>query len=373
MAFVASKDVLETGQRQSWSSALLRGWCEELAGCLPSQRALARRRHVRMQISSTGVDISVLRNARLPAVATDVSVGGEQPDWAALRDQLRRRGLSRLPVVVLLDPDRVLVKHLKLPIAVNSVLEPVLRNQLRRLSPWPEDQTAFGYRTSTVAGDDENLNVDVAIIDRPLLDDLLERLRTASIEPSAIGVARDKAAIDFIALYNTQAAAKVRSARRIKWLLMGLLAVSLAIGGFGFAQLLDAGKLRLGLEQSIQDANRRLTDYRRQLDQRGAVAQERARLIKRRGETPPAVWVRNTVTKVIPDHTWLRKLSIENGEVVLTGTSANTAALVPLLEQTGKFTRVRFNGPTTREPRGAKETFSISAKIRFETPGGGQQ
>ena len=50
---------------------------------------------------------------------------------------------------------------------------------------------------------------------------------------------------------------------------------------------------------------------------------------------------------------------------MLAGTSSDAAALVPLLEQTGKFKQIRFNGPTTREPSGRKEKFSILAKITF--------
>lgn len=352
---------------------LMQAWYQELAGCLPSQRGLSHRRHVRLALSANGAQAFEFRNMRLPLRQIDVSTSDDQPDWGNLRASLKRRGLSRLPLVVQLDTERVLIKHLKLPAAVNSVLDAVLRNQMRRLSPWSEDNTTFAYRTRTDPQDSDHLNVEVAIAHRPMIDELLETIQAAGIAADAIVVSDDLGDALAIPLYSTLAAAKQRSARQIKWLLGLLLASSIAISALGYIQFYKANALTVSLEQSIKDARQRLTNYRHRLDQRGAIAQERSRLLKRRGETPPAIWVLNVVTEAIPDDTWLHKLTIKDGEIILAGTSTNTAALVPLLEQTGKFNQIRFNGPTTREPNSNKESFSLSAKIVFANQRGNQQ
>ena len=89
-----------------------------------------------------------------------------------------------------------------------------------------------------------------------------------------------------------------------------------------------------------------------------------AALDKMKRQKPSAVMVLETLTKTLPDDTYLNELRIEGGNVEIAGLSGDATALIRLIEQSHKFTRATFVAPTTREPGKAGDSFQIAADIQ---------
>ena len=81
--------------------------------------------------------------------------------------------------------------------------------------------------------------------------------------------------------------------------------------------------------------------------------------------TPPLEIVRE-VTQVLPDGTWARQLTLQDGEVQINGESDNAALLVQLLESSQLFHNVRFRSPVVEDARADVERFHLSADFGVE-------
>ncbi|MGI9409902.1 MAG: PilN domain-containing protein [Hyphomicrobiaceae bacterium] len=359
-------DQTEGGRQQS-NRSILQAWFDELAGIAVVRHRHQNRRHVRIWISNDTLRIFDCTRRQTRPVAFDPSsqTPSDAIDWSAVRRCLDRSRLSHLSVVLCLGADRVLAKPLKLPAAATSVLEPVLRNQMRRLSPWPEDETQFGFRAGEAGRTGPGITVEVVVAHRPMIEDVRQKAAAAGLDFAAICHASEPESRASIEIDSTDGGTRDQAARRIKWMLAMLLMTSLGLGALGYYELYAAIRMQAGLDSTISAAKSRIAQSRRQAEQQRAIARRREALIAKKSDNPPAVWVLNAMSQAVPDHSWLNRLTFQNNSVLVTGTSTNSAALVPALESSGMFTQVRFSGPTTRDPKTSRESFSISAVVNF--------
>ncbi|HEY3518553.1 MAG TPA: hypothetical protein VGL98_16005, partial [Gammaproteobacteria bacterium] len=91
---------------------------------------------------------------------------------------------THLPdVSVLLPRHIVLTRALRFPAAVENELRIVLRHELDRLTPFAIDDIAFDYRIRERG--DGVLLVDVALVRRAVLDDVVAKLERIGLRPTA--------------------------------------------------------------------------------------------------------------------------------------------------------------------------------------------
>ena len=82
----------------------------------------------------------------------------------------------------------------------------------------------------------------------------------------------------------------------------------------------------------------------------------------RKAASPSAVMTLEAFSKILPDDAYLTELRIENGKAQMSGVARDAAALIGLIEQSGRFTRATFYAPTVRNSDGG-ETFHIEGHI----------
>ena len=98
-----------------------------------------------------------------------------------------------------------------------------------------------------------------------------------------------------------------------------------------------------------------------------AVAAERELERRKKGAPVIALTLEN-LSQILPDHTYLTELSVENNKLRLIGVSGDAPALIGLIERSGLFTRASFFAPTTRSPSESGERFHIEAVIQPFNP-----
>jgi hypothetical protein len=68
-----------------------------------------------------------------------------------------------------------------LPAETEDVLRAIVRNKVEGLAPWPLTRSLVGQRTKSIPGDPAHVRVDVAVVSRGLLEEIVERLFQASV------------------------------------------------------------------------------------------------------------------------------------------------------------------------------------------------
>jgi general secretion pathway protein L len=94
----------------------------------------------------------------------------------------------------------------------------------------------------------------------------------------------------------------------------------------------------------------------------GATAAQRT-LERRKHEALSSVIVLETLSNILPDHTYVTELRIEGDKLRVTGVTRDAPSLIRLMEQSPHFTRATFFAPTTRAPSDPGERFHIEARI----------
>jgi general secretion pathway protein L len=108
------------------------------------------------------------------------------------------------------------------------------------------------------------------------------------------------------------------------------------------AEAREARKLRGALEASVRAAN--------------FLAQQRAR-------QPTSLEVLADLTRRLPDDTWLEKIAVNGGNVVLIGQSDHASALVGLLQDSTLIQKPTLTGSVQADPRTGKERFTLTAVV----------
>ncbi len=161
-----------------------------------------------------------------------------------------------------------------------------------------------------------------------------------------------------IASIGQDKAVRMNQARLIaRYAAFGLvLFAAFVVGWTSFANFSIASDVD-GLDQAIADRQailKRLGNTNEATHSRGLEAKKRL--------APVVVDVLDKLSSILPDNTYLTDLSLEAGQLRISGVSADAAGLVPLLEGSGYFKNALFYAPTTRMA-GTTDRFSIEAVV----------
>jgi len=125
-----------------------------------------------------------------------------------------------------------------------------------------------------------------------------------------------------------------------------------------------AGYLADSLGAQERELERQITQRRAAL--RGSDSGKRsplAQLERRKSETAASVIVLETLSRVLPDHTYVTELHLAGNKLQIGGITRDAPSLIPLIEQSQHFTRATFYAPTTRSSSDPGERFHIEAQI----------
>ncbi|MGH6800417.1 MAG: PilN domain-containing protein, partial [Methylocella sp.] len=271
-------------------------------------------------------------------------------------------------VELVLQPNRFMFRLLELPRRASDFLEGIIRAQIDRLTPWSSANAAFGWYPSTETGTDR-MAVTIAATARTLIAPLIGAIAGLGADTIVVSAAWPQPRPDIAAIriceQKTGLAAGQRQIRRILVLLLvgagALCAVSVAanavIGG--------------AIEAQRDDLTRRIAERRAAIQPGHDRASEAALGLQRhKHETPSSVIVIETLSRVLPDDTYLTELRILGDKMQIVGVTRNAPSLIRLIEQTSHFSRATFFAPTTRSKEESGERFSIEAHIEpVYTPG----
>jgi general secretion pathway protein L len=115
------------------------------------------------------------------------------------------------------------------------------------------------------------------------------------------------------------------------------------------------------LEQAIEDVRAEamaVQQIRKQIDD----ASEAAGFLQTRQlENGYKVEVLRELTRILPDNTYLDRVSMHSGTTQMQGKSDNAQSLIELVNNSAFFENASFRGPTRLDSRSGKEIFDLTA------------
>lgn len=283
-----------------------------------------------------------------------------------------RKGTRAPRVVVSLAPASVLTKRLVLPSAVEENLRQVIAYDLDRHTPFKADELYFDAVVVDRSPQRGTLTVELAAARRSIVDPALRQVVAWGGEVAAVAPGPPaKAARSRLDLLPPEARTGRPLLRRWQfWLPVAAVVAALAAAtiiplwqlreeAISLGQQADAARAQAAVSQTLRaQVDAQVGDFNFALERKYAY--------------PSALAVLDTVSKLLPDDTWLTQFELRSmakgkdvqREIMLRGESANAAKLVQLFEESQLFADAAQRGPTTKIQPGPGEIFDLGAQLR---------
>ncbi|MBK6806064.1 MAG: pilus assembly protein PilM [Betaproteobacteria bacterium] len=372
--------------QRTGATGFLRWWAAELAPLVPAPaRGAVARRRLRPVVAFGGDTATLWRPvSREGAVAmervVEVPLEGDPAAVAAAGHhaiasiaRVAYGGVTGTPRVRIAIPaSAVLRRTLALPSAVEENLRQAIGYELDRLTPFKADEL---YYDAVIASRDASrgtIAVDFAAVRRPVVDAAIAHVAGWGAEVHSVSP-DDPSTSSPSRLNLVPDESRVAPAPWKRWqfwaplaglALVAAVAVVLPVWqkrdyAIAVINKADAARQQAAVSERLRaELERAAADYHFALERKYA--------------WPPIVRVLDTVTRALPDDTWLTQLEIRtlpkgrerDREIVMRGESANAGRLIPVLEETGIVAQVAPRSPTTKIQPGPGEIFDLGAQLK---------
>lgn len=344
-------------------------WISELGGVLPPRvrRALMPRAQ-RLFLELDGTDLVMSQGtsqnkAELTRYTLDQAEA--TPLQLSAEDEMHQQARE---LVLCLPADKVLTRSLTLPLAAEENLREVLSFEMDRQTPFTAEQVYYDFSVVARSAAERTLTVDLMLVTRRMLDELLDRLDHRGLHPDRVTINCGERG-GFAAINLLPAGKRQRKAvtPQLVNLALGALAVLLLISAASLP-LLDKRQKIKALEPLLETAGANAKEalrLRKEVDQLTANSRF---LTDKKQSSRPVLEIMDELTRILPDDTWITRLDIKGSELEIQGQSASAAALIPLIESSSILQNPRFRSPVTQIPRSDVERFHLSAETRGPTP-----
>jgi general secretion pathway protein L len=357
--------------------AIWRRWIEVLAALLLAWRETWRAQRslivlheddrlvVRQAKPDSNPILRLLGRPDGPRSSLAESVLAELPPGTSAPDDVVRAAQSGF-VVLQLPTDKLVMRRIGVPAQAREFLPGVVRNQVERLSPWPVEQTVYGFNAEASQEDAATLDVRVFITSRAAVNSARDELDAIGLAPDRIVAHQgDLPTSPSVALWSRLADVPhqtgERTHRQIGVAIVAIFLLSVVLSVWAF---FSAASLRAESEELAAHSR----TLQRQLQGSGtpqAIASlppaERAWAWKE--SMPSTVIVLEVLSRALPDAAYLTELHLDNTTLRMIGLASDAPSLIAPLERSGHLTDVHFFAPTTRGPDGSLFRFHIEARV----------
>lgn len=364
MRYNATLEQLQVRYERSRAPVFLAWWSRQLAGFVPVRwRRLLGQGEARIlfRASEEGIDLVSAAGGQL---ALKLRV---RPDQAMELEDALRRAEDKRPRWLLLDAAQVLRRRISLPLAAAPRLRELLAHEVDRQTPFRADQVAFDCRILERDAEAGKLETELVVVPLARLESIISRLGPLGTSLAGVDVEADGRPLGMNLLPP-----KRRSQARdhMFWINLALVAVVLAGAWFTLWQALEnrreaVAELRDLVEQRQIEA-RRAAALREQLDTAAGGATFLAGL---REDRPRVLAVIDDISRRLPDGTWLERLTINQGRVVLQGLSNEASGTIAWLQESPYLREPAFSGAVQPDARSGAQRFTLTADLAM--PGDG--
>jgi general secretion pathway protein L len=366
--------------RRSGLAGFWQWWRGELAALVPSapRTAIARRRMRPVFVfageRATMWRATVEEGRPVMKPVREIALANADEGSSAIASLAAARRPPR--VVVSLNPQDCLRKRLTLPAALEENLIRALAYDLDRHTPFKPEELYFDAAVIERNPARGTIVVDLAAARRTAVDPALRHIAAWGADVAAVVPEPPQTASQSRLNLLPPEMRRTRSLLRrfdiwVPLVLLGILALAAAVIPVWqkrhYVQQLSAeaneARGRAAISENLRaELNKRVADYNFALERKYAF--------------PGALAVVDTVSRILPDDTWLTQFEIKTmakgkdtqRDLMLRGETANAGRLVQLFEETQMFTQAAQRGPTTKIQPGPGEIFDLGAQLKQQPP-----
>jgi len=339
-------------------------WTDELKQLLPDSwqdRLRLATRRLSMQFDASSLHLGIADDHKITPLQ---SIPLEQDSLLVqkqLKALLEQDDLHELPRFLLLDSKQVLHKEMKLPVAAETNLQQVLSFEMDRQTPFRANEVYFDWRMLPPGQDAGEIHLELLVAPRRAVDPLLEKLAARGLAPAGVDVEQaDRiAGVNLLPVERRQNPLHPRA--RLNFALAGAVVVLLIAV---MVQSLGARADRVFLlEEAIAEVQDEARRVQRLKEQVADTSEAASFLTRKRSESPLAIEVLAEVTQLLPDGTYLDRLVVGEGSVVMQGKSGNAQQLIELVNRSDMFDAAGFQGSTRLDAASGLEIFEVSSQL----------
>jgi general secretion pathway protein L len=337
--------------------ALLNGWLDTLAG-LAYQIGDALRQ--RRALLVTEVDGTFVLHAAATASSREAPLAVLAAGSRA-SDQVMK--LARRKFIVLECPaQRIVTRHLSVPVQAREFLSGVVRNRIDRLSPWPSGQILYNHHV--IDGDTPGaamLDVQVMIATRSAVESLRAGFAQTGLTADRIVAATD--GTPPVSLWSSKTTA-APSPGRMRVAIGGSFVAIIAVCAVTTLwALVSTSAIEAESDQSAERARalQKNATVQNSPQMLAALPPPRRAWVAKENAISTAVLLED-LSRAVPDGAYLSDFQFEDRKLRVSGFADDDAPLIAALERSGHLSDVHFFAPTTRGQDG-RLRFSIEAQV----------
>jgi general secretion pathway protein L len=252
--------------------------------------------------------------------------------------------------------DMVLQKRYTVPSAPRSDLDQMLRHDLARITPFPAHALFWRWDGRPKPGDRTRTDVVLTMVPKTALAAALERLAALGIAPRFLEIESGGRRLLLPLAENGVAQSRLLPA--LAWLCGGLAVVALVLPFLLQALALHATNAEIA---ALQPAVARVEALRRGLNDGNA---GREVLAREQEHTADVLQVLATLTRILPDDSFLTDFALRDRHFTISGRSASAPGLITGLSGERTIGNAAFAAPVTRIEGATADVFTIGAEVR---------
>jgi general secretion pathway protein L len=347
----------------------LKWWGEELRNAMPTrfrERMQYARRKLLMQTGDGEVLLSIDNAGAIQSLDSVSVTQDPQLQQQRVRDLLLRHELVEMNRDLLLSEDVVLHTDVVLPLATEANLRQALTYEMDRHTPFSAEQVFYSWRGLKRDREAGQLHIELYVTPREAVEAKLEQFRRLGLAPTGVDVATADGPLGINLLPESQRHQIINKQVRINWAI-GTVAVFLMV--FVMAQSLwlrEHQQEAIGEAiESVREKADAVQQIRKQIDDASEAA---GFLQSHKIENGYKVEMLAELTRILPEDTFLDRLSMHQETIQMQGKSGNAQSLIELVNDSGHFENASFRGPTRLDSRSGKEIFDLSADNKTKAP-----
>ena len=334
---------------------------EALLSFLPAalRRQLGvRHRRLLLRLDADGLQLHALLDDQMHLIGT---LPIDEDLLLQLLLQLDESAAS-VPRWLLMDSAQVLRPVLSVPASAEARLRDVMAHEIDRQTPFALDQVSFEPRVLARDVASRQMRVELVVLPKARLDAALVLLGPLAAGLAGVDVIEadgHRLGVNLLPAPGRSARPdRARSANRwLAALSAGALLATMLRALDNRSAAFDASTARL--EKANADA-REVRKLRNALESSVVAANFLAR---QRAQQPTMLELLTDLTQRIPDTTWMEKIAVNSGNVVLIGQSQQASALVGQLQDSPLINTPTLTGSVQTDPRTGKERFTLTAVV----------
>lgn len=356
---------LSNRSQQSAIDGFVRWWLSELWAMVPESilrffRVGGERLVIDVQ-GTQGTAVYIVGGETLPLGDFQFDTDNEDSLPPVLADKV----LSASEIIVRLPTSQVLRKTLILPIVAEQNLRQVIGFELDRQTPFSPEQIYYDFRRLERLPDTKQVRVELAVLPRQVLDELLDRLGRWGVKPSVVSIIEEG---DVSAVPGSRAGLNLLPVERRPQRNLGTYRLNAALAGVALVLVLAVAVVPLWQQRNaIRDLESLVNREARQAQSVLALQEEADRLqaqaqflVVKKQSSPVVVEVLDELARIIPDDTWLNSFNIDGVKIQIQGLSPTASQLIELIEASPRFKNTSFVSPVTKDQRSGLERFQIA-------------